>query len=147
MPHFSLKYDINFFLLLINQHTMKKDKIIFWITTSIIFLFEGVMPALTSQTEMAKEGIRHLGYPEYFGVMFMVFKVLGALALILPQIPVRIKEWAYAGFTIDFISAFVSLWAVDGLKPMTFFPIIFIGILVLSYVHYHKINKQENYNN
>lgn len=120
---------------------MKRDKVIFWITTGIIFLFEGVMPALTSQTEMAKEGIRHLGYPEYFGVMFVFFKVLGALALIIPQIPKRVKEWAYAGFAIDFISAFVSHWAVDGLKPMLFFPVVFMGILVLSYVSYNKINK------
>jgi hypothetical protein len=28
---------------------------------------EGLIPAFTSQTELAKEGIRHLGYPEYFG--------------------------------------------------------------------------------
>jgi hypothetical protein len=34
---------------------MKKDKIIFWTATIIIALFEGVMPALTSQTELAKE--------------------------------------------------------------------------------------------
>ena len=54
---------------------MKTNKIIFWLTTTLIFLFEGVMPALTSQTEMAKEGIRHLGYPGYFGVMLTVFKV------------------------------------------------------------------------
>ena len=46
---------------------MKKEKIIFWTATIVIALFEGVMPALTSQTELAKEGIRHLGYPEYFG--------------------------------------------------------------------------------
>jgi len=123
---------------------MKRDKIIFWATTGIIFLFEGVMPAFTSQSEMAKEGIRHLGYPEYFGVMLMVFKVLGALALIIPQIPNRIKEWAYAGFAIDFISAFVSTWAVDGLKPLTFFPIVFIGILVLSYVYYHRLRFNGN---
>jgi hypothetical protein len=119
---------------------MKRDKIIFWATTGLIFLFEGVMPALTSQTELAKEGIRHLGYPDYFGVMLTVFKVLGSLALILPQVPARIKEWAYAGFTIDFISAFVSTWAVDGLKPLTFFPIVVWGILVLSYIYYHRIN-------
>jgi len=124
---------------------MKRDKIIFWATTGIIFLFEGVMPAFTSQSEMAKEGIRHLGYPEYFGVMLMVFKVLGALALIIPQIPNRIKEWAYAGFAIDFISAIVSTWAVDGLKPLTFFPIVFVGILVLSYVYYHRLRKNSNY--
>ena len=36
---------------------MKKDKIIYWIATIIIALFEGLMPALTSQTELAKEGI------------------------------------------------------------------------------------------
>ena len=77
---------------------MKKINIIYWTTTIIIFLMEGVMPAFTSQTELAKEGIRHLGYPEYFGNALVVFKVLGALALIIPQVPNRIKEWAYAGF-------------------------------------------------
>jgi hypothetical protein len=46
---------------------MRKMKIIYWITTSLVFLMEGVLPALTSQTELAKEGIRHLQYPEYFG--------------------------------------------------------------------------------
>ncbi|MEY3690090.1 MAG: hypothetical protein RIT37_1652, partial [Bacteroidota bacterium] len=46
---------------------MKKNVIIYWISTGFIALLEGVMPAFTSQSEMAKEGIRHLGYPEYFG--------------------------------------------------------------------------------
>jgi DoxX-like family len=118
---------------------MKQDRIIFWVTTTLIFLFEGVMPALTSQTEMAKEGIRHLGYPEYFGVMLAVFKVLGSLVLIIPQVPSRIKEWAYAGFAIDFIAAFISIWAVDGLSGMTFFPLIIFAVLAVSYVYYHKL--------
>ena len=120
---------------------MKKDKWIFWIVTGIIVLFDGVMPAFTFQSEMAKEGIRHLGYPDYFGVMLTVFKVLGALALIIPAIPKRVKEWAYAGFAIDFISAFVSTWTVDGLSAMTFFPIVFLGLLTLSYVYWNRINK------
>jgi hypothetical protein len=57
---------------------MKKDKIIFWTATTIIFLFEGVLTALTSQTELAKQGISHLGYPPYFGNALVVFKILGA---------------------------------------------------------------------
>jgi hypothetical protein len=118
---------------------MKKHKIIFWITTLIIFLWEGVMPALFSNTEMAKEGIRHLGYPEYFGVMLTVFKVLGALALVIPNISGRIKEWAYAGFAIDFIAAAVSHWAVDGFDGQTIFPMVFLGILAASYLGYHKL--------
>ena len=40
---------------------MKAAKITFWVTTTLIFLFEGVVPALTSQTQMAKDGISHLG--------------------------------------------------------------------------------------
>ena len=117
---------------------MKKYKILFWVTTVIIFLFEGVMPALTSHTEMAKEGIRHLGYPAYFGIMLAVFKVLGSLALIIPAVPKRIKEWAYAGFGIDFIAAFVSIWAVDGFNPALILPAVFMLILVGSYISYHQ---------
>jgi hypothetical protein len=119
---------------------MKKEKIIFWTTTIIIFLFEGVMPALTSQTELAKEGLRHLGYPEYFGNALVVFKILGVLALVIPKIPGRIKEWAYAGFAFDFIFAGISHWAIDGFGFQPFFPLIFLGILAVSYIYYHKLN-------
>ena len=119
---------------------MKTAKIIFWITTGIIFLFEGVLPALTFHTQLAKEGISHLGYPEYFGNALVVFKVLGALTLIIPQIPNRIKEWAYAGFAFDFIFACISHWVVDRFGGMVFSPIVAIAILVTSYLTYHKIN-------
>ncbi len=118
---------------------MKKEKIIFWTATIIIALFEGVMPALTSQTELAKEGIRHLGYPEYFGNALVVFKVLGVLALVIPQIPKRVKEWAYAGFAFDFIFASISHGAVDGMNVQTIFPMFVLGILAVSYVYYHKL--------
>lgn len=119
---------------------MKSAKIIFWVSTMIIFLFEGVMPAFTSQTEMAKEGIRHLGYLAYFGMMLTVFKVLGTLAILIPQVPGRVKEWAYAGLTFDFIAAFISLWSVDGLTGLTFFPLLVLAILIVSYIYYHKTN-------
>lgn len=120
---------------------MKKDKVIYWIPTILIFLFEGVMPALTSQTEMAKEGIRSLGYPDYFGVMLTVFKVLGALVLVIPAVPKRFKEWAYVGFGIDFIAAFVSLWAVNGFNGLLALPVVCFVALAISYQYYHKLNQ------
>lgn len=119
---------------------MKSTKIIFWASTIFIFLFEGVMPALTSQTEMAKEGIRHLGYPAYFGTILTIFKVGGALLLIVPLAPNRIKEWTYVGFAFDFIFAFASHWAVDGLTGLTFFPLLALAILIVSYISYHKLH-------
>lgn len=123
---------------------MKKAKMIFWITTIIIFLFEGVMPALTSQSEMAKEGIRHLGYPEYFGNALVVFKIIGVLILVIPQVSNRVKEWAYAGFAFDFIFASISHFAVDGVDFQGFFPLIFLAILAISYIYHHKIEQYKN---
>ncbi len=97
------------------------------------------MPALTSHTDLAKEGVAHLGYPDYFRFLLAGFKVLGALTLILPMLKGRIKEWAYAGFTFNFISAAVSHTVVDGFGGQTFFPVVVLLILAVSYVCYHKI--------
>ena len=121
---------------------MKKEKIIYWTATTILALFEGVMPALTSQTEMAKQGISHLGYPAYFGNALVVFKVLGVLVLVIPSIPKRVKEWAYAGFTFNFIFAAISHGVVDGVNGQTFFPLVILGILAISYIYYHKLNSE-----
>ena len=54
---------------------MNKTRLFYWIATGIIFLFEGVMPALTGHTEMAKAGVAHLGYPDYFRVFLNIMKV------------------------------------------------------------------------
>ena len=118
---------------------MKTYKIVYWITTALLFLFQGVMPALTGHTEMAKEGIRHLGYPDYFGTALTVAKVVGAVALILPKVSRTVKEWAYAGFAYDFIFAFISLVAVDGWVASSFFPLVTIAVLAVSYYCYHQL--------
>lgn len=119
----------------------KKTKIVFWITTGFIFLFEGVMVLLTSQTEMAKEGIRHLGYPDYFGVILAVFKVCGSVLIILPQVKGRVKEWVYAGFGFDFTFAFLSILAVDGWNLTLIPAVVSMIALILSYRAYHKLQK------
>jgi hypothetical protein len=119
---------------------MKKTKIIFWTTTIIIFLMEGLIPAFTSQTDLAKEGISHLGYPLYFGNALVVFKVLGALTLVIPQVPRRLKEFAYAGFTFNFIFASISHFVIDGMDFQSFFPLIFLAILGVSYIYFNKLS-------
>lgn len=118
---------------------MKATKIIYWVTTALIFLLEGVMPALTSNSELARQGIAHLGYPDYFRILLTVFKVCGSLILIIPAFRGRIKEWAYAGFTFDFIFAAASHWAVDGFGGDAIFPFAVLLILLISYFNYHKL--------
>ena len=123
---------------------MKKYKIIFWVSTTIIFLFDTVLPALTSHTALAVEGIRHLGYPDYFRVQLTIFKVIGGLILIFPQVNPRFKEWAYAGFGISFISACIAHATIDGINFQTFFPLIVLSILIVSYASYHKLKALES---
>lgn len=121
---------------------MKKDKIIFWITTGIIFLWCGVMSLVFWGSEEQKAGMEHFGYPPYFAPMVSVFSILGVLILMLPMAPARLKEWAYFGFALNFIGAAVSTWAVDGLGFGLAFPLLFFVPLGISYFLFHKMAKQ-----
>ncbi|MBI1769078.1 MAG: DoxX family protein [Bacteroidetes bacterium] len=122
---------------------MKTSKIIYWISTIVIFLFDAAMPALTSHLPLAVESIRHLGYPDYFRVQLTIFKVIGGLLLILPKVPARLKEWAYVGFAINYISASVAHANVDGFGFFVVIPFIILGILIVSYLLYHKLNDKQ----
>lgn len=122
---------------------MKKHKIIFWVSTTLIFLFQGVMPALTSHTELARQGISQLGYPAYFGTMLTIFKISGAIVIMFPKFPRRLKEWAYAGFTFDFIAASISNATVYGAGVEMISPLITLAILGISYIYYHKLQAGE----
>jgi uncharacterized membrane protein YphA (DoxX/SURF4 family) len=123
---------------------MKTNKIIYWATTIFFCLFQGLMPALFWNGEESVKSMAHLGYPTYFSFMLMIFKVVGCLAIIVPQVPTRLKEWAYGCFFIELIMAFWSNVAVDGLTGMSFFPLIILGILAVSYVYYHKLGVVRN---
>lgn len=120
---------------------MKKNQTLYWILTSLIVLLDGVMPALTFNTDLAKQGISHLGYPDYFRLLITFFKVTGATVLILPFFKGRIKEWAYAGFTFNFFSAFISHTVVDGMGMQSVFPLFALLLLGGSYYYYNKIRE------
>lgn len=114
---------------------MKKQKIIFWVATIIILLWEGVMPlsTLLFAPQYATAGTKPLGYPDYFAYALIVCKVLGVMAIALPAIPVKVKEWAYAGLTFNLIFAVLSHIIVDGNPGFIALPLIFMIILFVSY--------------
>jgi uncharacterized membrane protein YphA (DoxX/SURF4 family) len=66
------------------------------------------------RTQPVVDGMTHLGYPAYFCVILGVWKVLGAVAVLVPRFP-RLKEWAYAGAVFELTGASASHLAVgDG---------------------------------
>ena len=107
-------------------------KVTYWITT-------GVLAALSlfaafsylSGNPQAVQGFAHVGYPQQLRVILGIAKLLGAIALVVPAFPI-LKEWAYAGFTFAWISAFVAHYlAKDG--PVAFTPLILLALLFISY--------------
>jgi hypothetical protein len=84
------------------------------------------------------EGFHHLGYPGYFRVELAAAKLIGVILLLAP-LRARIKEWVYAGFTFTFISAFIA-HAVSGDPAARWSaPVIFLVLLAISYITYHKM--------
>ena len=57
------------------------------------------------------EGAFVLGFPVYFKIELTLAKILGVLALVIPAVPFKVKEFAYLGFAITLVSASI---AVDG---------------------------------
>src|SRR5262245_61124543 len=50
---------------------------------------------------------RHLGYPPYLLPFLGVAKILGVIAVLVPGRP-TLKEWAFAGLTLDLTGALYS---------------------------------------
>lgn len=120
---------------------MKKYKIMFWVSTLLIFVTQGVMEVVAYFNGTAAPGVTGLGYPVYFVGFIVVAKALGSIALVIPQVSKGVKEWAYAGFAFDFIAALISMYYVMGVSVFLAFPIIALLVLKASHYSYHKLNK------
>jgi len=118
---------------------MKAIKITYWITTVIVAIMM-VYSAYAYLTQDAMlQAFRHLGYPDYFRVELAIGKLIGAILLIAP-VSARIKEWVYAGFIITFVSAFIAHSASGDPVNYRVMPVIFLVLLITSYITYHKSN-------
>jgi len=83
----------------------------------------------------------HLGFPGYFKVELTVAKILGVLALVIPTVPLKVKEFAYFGFAITLVSASIAHFGRGDASLSVLFvmdPLVFLGLLTVSYVYFEK---------
>jgi hypothetical protein len=118
---------------------MKALKITFWITTGIVVLAMLLSFFNYFFNPALKEAYVHAGFPDWFRVELGIAKLLGALALGIPVVPTRVKEWAYAGFFINFFSAILAHYEKNDPVITQVFPFVLLLILVASYVTFHKV--------
>ena len=113
----------------------RRNKIIYWIATAWLSL--GMVSTGLVQLFKAKgdgspapggiEAMIHLGFPGYFLTILGIWKILGAVTVLLPRFAL-LKEWAYAGFFFVLSGAILSHLAVaDAAKDL--FPSLLLLIL------------------
>ncbi|MBO9675201.1 MAG: DoxX family protein [Sphingobacteriaceae bacterium] len=118
---------------------MKKLTTWYWIIT-IIFALMMIMDGFggITQQEAGKEVFKHLGYPMYMLIIVGVAKLLGAVSILQNKYTV-IKEWAYAGFAINFIGAFVSRAFVGDGVSLLIPPLVALVIMFIPYILWKKL--------
>jgi hypothetical protein len=110
---------------------MKYKKIGYWFLTVI---FAGMMLLSSvlylSHAPAVVQGLHSLGYPEYLLNLLGTAKIIGVISLVQTRFSL-LKEWAYAGFTINLIGA---SWSHLSLGQPIFMPIVLFLVLLGSYI-------------
>lgn len=110
----------------------------FWIATALFTLEMGFTAYAQLTLKDAADGFTHLGFPGYFRVELAWAKFIG-LAVLLAPVPARLKEWAYAGFAINLVSALIAHFAVgDGPEAWGFAAVTSV-LWALSYFFWRRL--------
>jgi hypothetical protein len=88
----------------------------------------------------------HLGLPPWFKVELTAAKILGLLALAIPSVPRRLKEFAYFGFGLTLVSASLAHFSSGDAALSVFLvldPLVFLALLLVSYFYFEKARSLE----
>src|SRR5256885_13920256 len=118
------------------KQTTTRDKTIYWLTTGAVcavMAFSAVNFNLKEPLGPMKGAFTHLGYPSYFRIELTAAKALGVLALLVPGMPRKAKEFAYFGFGITLVSASIAHFSVGDPALFVIDPLLFLSALIASY--------------
>ena len=109
------------------------NKIIYWTSTALLSF--GMLGSGISQLLHVKEMdelITHVGYPLYLMNIIGVWKILGVIAILIPNFKL-LKEWAYAGFFFLMTGALFSHLAMGDAGKAIFGPFFQTIFIILSW--------------
>lgn len=116
----------------------------FWIFTAL-FCVEMSFTAYYELLRLpeAAQAFTRLGFASNaFRVELSWAKIAGVIALLIPIMPARLKEWAYAGFAINLVSALVAHSSISD-RPAAFIPSTLTSVLwALSYYFWRRMQME-----
>jgi len=123
-----------------SKTTPKARTIVYWIVTALFCLQMSFTAYYELAVPQVGENFARLGFPSHaFHIELSVAKVLGVLALLIPMVPARLKEWAYAGFAINLVSALIAHLSM-GDRPEALLPSAATSVLWgLSYFFWRRL--------
>jgi uncharacterized membrane protein YphA (DoxX/SURF4 family) len=116
---------------------MKPIKILYWVVTSVfalMMIYSGVLYLTSPEMEQA---FTQMGFPSFLRVELGVAKIVGSIVLLAP-VPARLREWAYAGFTINLVSALIAHISLGHPASVAFFV-----ALIISYITYNRLKQPD----
>lgn len=119
----------------------RTNRIIYWIVTvwlSLGMVSTGIVQIIRMDEEVKK--MIELGYPVYFLTIIGVWKILGAVAVLVPRFPL-VKEWAYAGFFFLMTGAIFTHIAVGDEGMEYFGPSLLLLLTIVSW--YFRPNERK----
>ena len=122
-----------------NMKTSKGLVVAFWIVT-VIFCLEMSFTAYYELLPQGAQAFARLGFPANdFRIELSLAKLVGVAALLIPLVPARLKEWAYAGFAINLISAIIAHLSIRDI-PQALAPSSITSVLwAFSYYFWRRL--------
>jgi hypothetical protein len=111
----------------------KATTILFWIFTAL-FCLEMSFTAYYELLPQGAQAFARLGFTSgYFRLELSLAKLVGVAVLLIPMVPGRgviyvMKEWAYAGFAINLVSAIIAHISISD-RPLAFVPSTLTSVL------------------
>jgi uncharacterized membrane protein YphA (DoxX/SURF4 family) len=112
------------------RHT---NKIIYWIATlwlALGMVSTGFIQLIKHPEEVAS--MEKLGYPLYLLTLLGFWKILGAIAVLIPKFPL-VKEWAYAGFFFAMTGATYSRIAANEPIAAVLSSVLLLALTIVSW--------------
>jgi hypothetical protein len=117
----------------------KTNTIFYWIFTALFSL----EMSFTAYYELLPQGAQafiRLGFhAESFRMELSLAKLVGVAVLLIPIVPARLKEWAYAGFAINLVSAIIAHLSISD-RPAALAPSTITSVLWgISYIFWRRM--------